>query len=240
VKQSHEEVAEVVDESRDDVEGTYEMANLYPEDTGLPFVVWISTKTGVPHDVRVKVSLGPKMRPSEMTSVAIRPTVRVVKGEISGANLALLTKWINLNREVIMKYWEGDISTKNAIAAVRPMSARPHREHPPEGIDDSDGTYEMANLFPKRTGLPFVVWISTKAGCRHDVRVKVSPGPNVLPSEMASVAIRPSIRVVSGDIRTRDLALLENWINLNRDVLLRYWEGELDTGDAIEAILPIS
>jgi hypothetical protein len=34
-----------------------------------------------------------------------------------------------------------------------------------------------ANLSPKRTGLPFVVWISPKAGAAHDVRVTVSKGP---------------------------------------------------------------
>jgi hypothetical protein len=39
-----------------------------------------------------------------------------------------------------------------------------------------EGLFEMANLSPKRTGLPFVVWISPKAGAPHDVRVKVSKG----------------------------------------------------------------
>jgi hypothetical protein len=33
----------------------------------------------------------------------------------------------------------------------------------------------MANLRPERTGLPFVVFISQKAGARHDVRVKAAP-----------------------------------------------------------------
>ena len=33
-----------------------------------------------------------------------------------------------------------------------------------------------------------------------------------------------------------DLALLSKWIELNHDVLLKYWEGEIDTKDAIDAI----
>jgi hypothetical protein len=105
--------------------------------------------------------------------------------------------------------------------------------------DDSQALFEMANLFSKHTGLPFVVWISYKGGARHDVRVKVSRGPKVLPSEMISVAIRPHIRVVEGSLEAGDLALLSKWIELNHDTLLKYWEGDIDTKDAIDAIRPI-
>jgi hypothetical protein len=105
--------------------------------------------------------------------------------------------------------------------------------------DDPDEFFDMANLFPKHTGLPFVVWISFRGGARHDIRVKVSPGPKTLPLEMTSIAIRPEIRVVQGSLSGGDLALLSKWIEMNRDVLLRYWEGEIDTKDAIEAIQPI-
>jgi hypothetical protein len=105
--------------------------------------------------------------------------------------------------------------------------------------DDPDEFFDMANLFPKHTGLPFVVWISYRGGARHDIRVKVSPGTKAFPLEMTSVAIRPEIRVVEGSLSGGDLALLSKWIELNRDVLLRYWEGDMDTKDAIEAIQPI-
>src|ERR1041384_506167 len=39
--------------------------------------------------------------------------------------------------------------------------------------NDDGGLFEMANLFSKHTGLPFVVWISYRGAARHDVRVKV-------------------------------------------------------------------
>ena len=80
----------------------------------------------------------------------------------------------------------------------------------PHNDDASEAPFEMANLFSKHTGLPFVVWISYKGGAQHDVRVKVSQGPKALPPEMASVAIRPNIRVVEGKMSARDLALLTN------------------------------
>jgi hypothetical protein len=104
---------------------------------------------------------------------------------------------------------------------------------------DAEAPFEMANLFPKHTGLPFVVWISYKGGAQHDVRVKVSPGPKAHPSEMVSVAIRPSAQVVEGKMKAADFALLAKWIHLNHDVLVKYWDGDIDTKDAVEAIRPI-
>jgi len=97
----------------------------------------------------------------------------------------------------------------------------------------------MANLTFKLTGLPFVVWISPRGNARHDVRVKVSPGPRAI-SDMTTVAIRPEIRVIEGQMKTQDFALLSQWIQLNRDVLIRYWDGDIEfTEDAIAAIRSI-
>src|SRR5712691_2790072 len=107
----------------------------------------------------------------------------------------------------------------------------------PEG----QALFEMANLRPERTGLPFVVFISQKGGARHDVRVKLAPGAKVKPSEMVTVAIRPAVRIVRGDLDARYLALLTRWIELNRDTLVKYWEGDIEyTEDVMEALVPIS
>jgi hypothetical protein len=106
---------------------------------------------------------------------------------------------------------------------------------------ESDGLFEMANLSPKRTGLPFVVWISPKAGAPHDVRVKVSKGPKVNPAELISVALRPDVHVVGpGDMSAHDLALLRKWLALNQDVIIKYWDGEIEyTEDAIAGLKPL-
>ena len=105
----------------------------------------------------------------------------------------------------------------------------------------SDGLFEMANISPKRTGLPFVVWISPKAGAPHDVRVKVSKGPKVQSTDLVSVAIRPDVHVVSGGKMTaHDLALLKKWVELNQDVIIKYWDGDIEyTEDAIAALKAI-
>jgi hypothetical protein len=99
-----------------------------------------------------------------------------------------------------------------------------------------EAPYEMSNLFPKHTGLPFTVWISVKGGARHDVRVKVSRTAKATPQDMVSVAIRPRVRVVAGKLDAHELALLSSWIELNRPTLIAYWAGEIDTQDAITAL----
>jgi hypothetical protein len=101
---SKKDVMKTFNEFAAEGEALFEMANLSPNRTGLPFVVWISPKAGAPHDVRVKVSKGPKDHPSELISVAIRPDVQVVGGgNMSASDLALLKKWIEVNQDVILK-----------------------------------------------------------------------------------------------------------------------------------------
>jgi hypothetical protein len=109
-----------------------------------------------------------------------------------------------------------------------------------EGEPEGQATFETANLRRERTGLPFVVFISQKGGAQHDVRVKVARGAKARPSEMITVAIRPSVRVVRGALDPRDLPLLTRWIDLNRDTLIKYWDGDIEyTEDAIAAIVPV-
>src|SRR5260370_19632119 len=99
------------------------------------------------------------------------------------------------------------------------VSARPgHSACDAEGQAD----FETANLRPERTGLPFIVFISQKGGARHDVRIKVARAPRVRSSEMITVAIRPSVRVVRGALDPRDLDLLTQWVDLNRNTLIDY------------------
>jgi hypothetical protein len=100
----------------------FEMANLRPERTGLPFVVFISQRGGARHDVRVKIAPGPRVRPSEMVTVSVRSDVRVMRGKLDPADLVPLRRWIELNREALIKYWDGEIAyTEDAIAALRPL-----------------------------------------------------------------------------------------------------------------------
>ena len=105
-----------------DSESFFFLANLGSQTTGLSFVVWIGIGSGFRHDACVWISKSLKALPSEMVCVAIRPKVCAVDGELSASDLALLDEWIELNREVLVKYWDGDIAyTEGAINALRPI-----------------------------------------------------------------------------------------------------------------------
>lgn len=107
-----------------ELEDLYLMSNLPPVLTGLPFVVWISPKGGARHDVRVKVSAGPRAKPGEFITVAVRPKVKVVgRRSLPAAHLALLARWIELNRETLVAFWDGDIEyTPDVLARLRPIT----------------------------------------------------------------------------------------------------------------------
>ena len=101
---------------------------------------------------------------------------------------------------------------------------------------ERENFFDRANLFPKHTGLPFVVWILSRGGAEHDARVKVAPGVKARPEEMVSVGLRPTVHVVEGALPARDLEAVTAWIELNRDTLLKYWEEEIDTVDALQQL----
>src|SRR3954468_24372555 len=102
-------------------------------------------------------------------------------------------------------------------------------------VVETEDLYTMSNLSPRRTGLPFVVWISPKGGALHDIRVKVSRSPKALPAEFITVTIRPTVQVIGGHLPANELELLRRWIELNRDVLIQFWDGEIEyTEDVLD------
>lgn len=101
-----------------------------------------------------------------------------------------------------------------------------------------DALFEMANLYPRTTGLPMTVWVSPRGGARHDVRVKVCrvPGDRMVIEDAASVAVRPEPALVEGELDTMSLAAVSSWIRLNRDVLVAYWDGTADTAELVQRL----
>lgn len=105
-----------------DEDDFFEMANLPPEFTGLPMVVWVSERGHSRHDVRVKVALahGRRLDPSRMCSVSVRPAVDIVAGpKIPPGDLDLVRRWVELNRETIIEYWNGHLYTNEMVARVK-------------------------------------------------------------------------------------------------------------------------
>ena len=107
-----------------------------------------------------------------------------------------------------------------------------------EGGPTTEDLFEMANLYPRTTGLPMTVWVSPRGHARHDARVKVSRsgGERMVVDDTAVVAIRPEPSVLEGDLGSADLAAVARWIVRNRDVLLAYWDGTVDTAELIQRL----
>ena len=84
-------------------EDLFEMANLYPDTTGLPMTVWVSPRGNVRHDVRVKVNMthGNQMNIDNTAVISVRPTLRVIAGQLSPADAQAVFQWISLNAGAI-------------------------------------------------------------------------------------------------------------------------------------------
>jgi hypothetical protein len=98
-------------------------------------------------------------------------------------------------------------------------------------VSDDEDPFAMANLPPRLTGLPMVVWASERMGARHDVRVKVrmAHGQRIDPGNLAVVAVRPAPRLIAGHLAPADLRAVGDWIKLNEAVLVDYWDGRMGT-----------
>jgi len=100
----------------------WSMAKLAPAETGLPMAVWVTENDGYPHDVRVKVSPihggGGSWR--RAPSMAVRPQPRLVhQSNLPASDVALVGRWIELNRDVIIDYWDGKFSLTELLARLR-------------------------------------------------------------------------------------------------------------------------
>jgi len=97
------------------------MANLYPRETGLPMTVWAGPHAGARHDERVKVCMipGDVMRADQLATVAVRPEPKLLHGQLTTANFALVAAWIALDRVAIISYWDGELGTGEFTTALR-------------------------------------------------------------------------------------------------------------------------
>jgi hypothetical protein len=103
-------------------------------------------------------------------------------------------------------------------------------------MDDLDTDFFlMANLRPKTTGLPMVVWVSERGNARHDVRVKVAlqHGDRIDPSRTALFGVRPSPRLISGNLSAADQRVVTDWVTLNEAAIVEYWDGVIDTAELL-------
>ena len=105
----------------------------------------------------------------------------------------------------------------------------------------SDELYEMANLYPRTTGLPMTVWVGPRGNARHDVRIKVNltHGNQMDIDNTAVVGVRPAPHLVVGRLSSDDERAVFEWIRLNVGTIIAYWDGNLDTAELIQNLKPL-
>ena len=106
-------------------------------------------------------------------------------------------------------------------------------------LSEDDLMFEMANLLPCRTGLKYQVWYSAHSH-GHNPRIKVD-----MP-DGKSVYIQIENHEVEGDIdkiASKELQRIFDWIDLNKDALLKYWDeaptAKIDTVEMNNLLKPI-
>ena len=96
-------------------------------------------------------------------------------------------------------------------------------------MDDAtalDETFEIANLSEARTGIPGVVYISTRqAGHGPQVKYYEKPGHD---QPSCSVSVEAAPRIVASSlpdrVTTRISGPVIEWVKLNRAALVEFWE----------------
>jgi hypothetical protein len=102
------------------------MSNLPPQDTGVEgAIIWVSvgefSGADLQHGPRVKVVPGNKITTENLqdaASVTITDPPRVL-GTISGKIRRKVVAFVNQNRDTLLRYWNGELSTREMVGLIQ-------------------------------------------------------------------------------------------------------------------------
>jgi hypothetical protein len=106
----------------DDEEG-FHLASFRKNVTGVDHTLWLSAKGGARHAAHIKVAIDPPHtlnHTNETASIAIHDG-SVVNGEVPPWLLSQIQKFIRLNRDMLIDYWEDRIDTFDLVRALKPI-----------------------------------------------------------------------------------------------------------------------
>lgn len=97
-----------------------------------------------------------------------------------------------------------------------------------------DILWEMANLQRGDTGIKFNIYVSTKSvvGERHGPRIKVSNIANTFSKEdnfVVSISKKPVILAGNPKLSSSSLDDVKDWVILNYEILIAYWNEQYDS-----------
>jgi hypothetical protein len=102
-----------------DKENLWEMSNLFPKNTGLKHVIWISTLSGREnHSARIKVDYKKELIPMIISD---NPEVKGTKTIIPAPILNPIKKWIIINKDLLLNYWnaKGKMDTRDVLNKLK-------------------------------------------------------------------------------------------------------------------------
>lgn len=105
-----------------------EMVDVSKKTTNLPVIVWIDGPRNIPHGKRIKfsndytdkltgVSLIP-MTISDNPVIGIKNTNKI---KISSKDIESIKQWVILNKDLLLSYSNGDISTEDLLSQIKPL-----------------------------------------------------------------------------------------------------------------------
>lgn len=107
-------------------------------------------------------------------------------------------------------------------------------------IRTDDDLFLMVNLRSRTTNLPMNVLLSARGHTRHAARVKVQMDHRFEfdIDNLAVVSVDPVI-LIEGHLASSDLTAVQQWLDLNRVVILDHWNGLTDGDELIRALRPL-
>ena len=106
----------------------YEFADLVPEDTNLVAVIWVDGPRNMPHSKRIKFqnNTSNSLNGGEMIPITISDNPQIpnsvkTKLKIKEKELTRIKQWIILNKDVLMAYGNGEITTKQLYQQIKPL-----------------------------------------------------------------------------------------------------------------------
>jgi hypothetical protein len=106
---------------------------------------------------------------------------------------------------------------------------------------EADELFEMSNIWKAESGLPVNIYVSSGGSVnqQHGPRIKamIDSGDKFNPHNTISIMLKKDITIhdVVGytQLPTKILDAFRNYINLNYDILIAYWNDEISTTEMI-------
>ncbi len=101
-----------------------EESNLRQKDTGLPVIVWVSAGKNLPHMPRIKIQNNKNIKIDNKNLIPItieNKPKNIENYDIDSDIFKKVSKWIVLNKEVLLQYWNFEIGTREMVNLIKKL-----------------------------------------------------------------------------------------------------------------------